>query len=33
MASYMGVSMALGILISIGFIMFVIMKGGPPKDK
>ena len=32
-ASYMGVSMALGILIGIGCILFVILKGGPPRDK
>lgn len=33
MASYMGMSMALGILIVIACVMFVILKGGPPKDK
>ncbi len=33
MASYMGVSMALAILIGIGCILFVIFKGGPPRDK
>ncbi len=32
-SSYMGVSMALGILIGIAAILFVILKGGPPKDK